>query len=225
MNINKGRNKVSEEDLDLIFVEEPNTPTARSKKEKGLVVAKDYTFNEIEWGVNIDESVIYLHGDIQMGNLFDLISKFRIVLKNRPKKCAKHPITLFINSNGGDVYEAMGIVDYFDYIDRVHGVKVNVCARGRAMSAGATILICATGTRSASKNTTIMLHQASGELYGKAADIKANADHIEGIEEDFYTLMASKTKQPRDYWEKACRKDFYVRADKAVELGIIDEIV
>jgi ATP-dependent Clp protease protease subunit len=104
-------------------------------------------------------------------------------------------------------------------------VPVNIIARGRAMSAGAMILCCGTGVRAASKSTTIMVHEASAEIFGKSGDIKANADHIDELEEDFYKIMANKTKQDEEFWRKACRKDFYMSAVKALELGLIDQVI
>ena len=181
----------------------------------------DALYKEIDYGIHINESIIYLHGDIQIGNLFDFIAKVRIILANRPEENANDPITVLINSNGGDVYEALGIIDYIQTLS----VPVNVIARGRAMSAAAMILCCATGLRAASSSTTIMVHEASAEIYGKSADIKANADHIDELEESFYKLMAEKTKQNEEFWRKACRKDFYMSAVKAVELGIIDQVI
>jgi ATP-dependent Clp protease protease subunit len=178
-------------------------------------------YKEIDYGIHINESIIYLHGDIQIGNLFDFIAKVRIILANRPEENANDPITILINSNGGDVYEALGIIDYIQTLS----VPVNVIARGRAMSAAAMILCCGTGLRAASSSTTIMVHEASAEIYGKSADIKANADHIDELEESFYVLMAEKTKQNEEFWRKACRKDFYMSAAKALELGIIDQII
>ena len=182
---------------------------------------EDDTFNEIDYGLNIDDSVIYMHGDIMLGSLFDFVSKVRIILKNRPFENASDPINLLINSNGGDVYEALGIIDYIESLS----VPVNIIARGRAMSAAAMILACGTGKRIASKLTTIMLHEASAEIFGKSADIKANADHIDGLENDFYTMMADKTNQTEDFWRKSCRKDFYISATRAKELGVIDEVI
>ena len=205
--------------MDTIY-DEPIKPKKKivdledSKKE-------DDTFNEIDYGLNIDESVIYMHGDIMLGSLFDFISKVRIILKNRPEENANDPINLLINSNGGDVYEALGIIDYIESLS----VPVNIIARGRAMSAAAMILACGTGKRIASKLTTIMLHEASAEIFGKSADIKANADHIDGLENDFYTMMSDKTGQTEDFWRKSCRKDFYISAARAKELGVIDEVI
>ena len=182
---------------------------------------EDTTFNEIDYGLNIDESIIYLHGDIMLGSLFDFVAKVRIILKNRPEENANDPINLLINSNGGDVYEALGIIDYMESLS----VPVNIIARGRAMSAAAMILCCGTGRRLAAKQTTIMLHEASAEIMGKSADIKANADHIDGLENDFYSVMARKTGQTEEFWRKACRKDFYISAAYAKEIGVIDDVL
>ena len=146
---------------------------------------------------------------------------FRSILEHRPEDKKSDPINLLLNSNGGDVYEALGIIDYIQTLE----VPVNVIARGRAMSAGAMILCCGTGVRAASKNTSIMMHEASAEVFGKSSDIKANADHIDQLEEDFYKMLAEKTSQPEDFWRKACRKDFYISAEKAMELGVIDKVI
>lgn len=202
-----------------IYEDGPSKKT--SKKENSIDPKIESIFDEIDYGIDIRNSIIYLHGDIQLGNLFDIIAKCRLLLRERPKETANDPINLLINTNGGDVYEALGIIDFMSSLS----VPVNVIARGRAMSAGAMILCCGTGIRAASKNTTIMIHEASAEIYGKTADIKANADHIDQLEEDFYKIMAQRTNQDEAFWRKACRKDFYMSAEKALEYGIIDQII
>lgn len=203
-----------------LYDEESESRRKRTENKEESKSNKDL-YNEIDYGVSIKDSVVYLHGDIMLGNLFDFISKVRLILEHRPEEAKEEPITLLLNTNGGDVYEALGIIDYIQTLS----IPVNVIARGRAMSAGAMILCAGTGLRAASKNTTIMVHEASANIMGKSADIKANAEHIDELEEDFYKLMADKTNQDEDYWRKACRKDFYMTAEKAKELGLIDEVL
>lgn len=178
-------------------------------------------FDEIDYGLNINESILYFHGEVALGSLFDLISRIRIILKNRPEENVNDPITLLINTNGGDVYEANGIIDYIESLN----VPVNIIARGRALSAGALLLCSGTGIRAASKSTVIMIHESSGELSGRSSDIKANADHIDSIEDNFYKRLTAKSNQTEEFWRKACRKDFYMSADEALNLGLIDKIV
>jgi ATP-dependent Clp protease protease subunit len=207
-----------------IYDEGPNAQMKLSDPKQLNQLEKEFeqdVYKEFEFGFNSKDSVIYLHGDIQNGNLFDIVSKCRLILNYRPEEDAEKPITVLLNSNGGDVYEALGIIDYFDSLS----VPVNIIARGRAMSAAAMILCSASGVRAASKNTTIMLHEASAEIYGKTADLKANADHIDELEDSFYKMLASKSNQTEEFWIKACRKDFYMTATKALEYGLIDQIV
>jgi ATP-dependent Clp endopeptidase proteolytic subunit ClpP len=203
-----------------LYDDEPESKKKRLEDKKDEKSSKDL-YNEIDYGVSVTDSVIYLHGDIMLGNCFDFISKVRLILEHRPADKKEDPITLLLNSNGGDVYEALGIIDYMESVS----VPINVIARGRAMSAGAMILCCGTGIRAASKNTTIMVHEASANIFGKSADIKANAEHIDELEEDFYKMMAAKTKHDEEFWRKACRKDYYMTAAKAAELGLIDQVI
>jgi ATP-dependent Clp protease protease subunit len=207
-----------------IYDEGPNAQMKLSDPNQLAQLEKEFeqdVYKEFEFGFNSKDSIIYLHGDIQNGNLFDIVSKCRMILNYRPEEDAEKPITVLLNSNGGDVYEALGIIDYFDSLS----VPVNIIARGRAMSAAAMILCSASGVRAASKNTTIMLHEASAEIYGKTADLKANADHIDELEDSFYKMLATKSNQTEEFWIKACRKDFYMTASKALEYGLIDQIV
>lgn len=206
---------------DSLYGDERKSQYKKDKELRDDYNEDDSIYNEIDYGLNIKDSVVYLHGDIMIGNLFDFIAKIRLILANRPEEKANDPITLLINSNGGDVYEALGIIDYIESLS----VPVNVIARGRAMSAAAMILCCGTGIRAASKSSTIMVHEASAEIFGKSADIKANAEHIDELEEEFYKMMAKKTKHDEEFWRKACRKDYYMTAAKAVELGLIDKVL
>ena len=178
-------------------------------------------YKEIDYGFNINDSVIYIHGDIVLGLMFDFVSKVRIILENRPREMEGQPITVLINSDGGDLYEALGIIDYISTLP----VKVNMIARGRAMSAAALMLACTTGTRAASKMTSIMVHEISTANQGKASDIKANADHLQELEDLTFQLLAEKSNKDEEFWRKAARKDFFLTAAKAKEYGLIDVIV
>ena len=178
-------------------------------------------YKEIDYGFSVKDSIIYIHGDIVLGLLFDFVSKVRTILDNRDESQKDAPITVLLNSDGGDVYEALGIIDYIRNLP----VKVNMVARGRAMSAAALMLACTTGTRAASKMTSIMVHEISTANQGKASDIRANADHLDELEELTFQLLAQYTKQDLEFWRKQARKDFYMSADKAKEYGLIDTVI
>ena len=178
-------------------------------------------YKEIDYGFNINDSIIYIHGDIVLGLLFDFVAKVRVILDNRPEERKNDPITILLNSDGGDVYEALGIIDYIKGLP----VKVNIIARGRAMSAAALMLACTTGTRAASKMTSIMVHEISSANQGKASDIRANADHLQELEDLTFDLLAQHSKMDSEFWRKNARKDFFFSSTKALEYGLIDTIL
>jgi phenylalanyl-tRNA synthetase beta chain len=58
--------------------------------------------------------------DVTGTTLVDLMIKIRAILNNR-EEGNTDPINLIINSNGGDVYDMLGIIDYIETLD----IKVN----------------------------------------------------------------------------------------------------
>lgn len=171
--------------------------------------------------IDISQSLIYLHTDIEYGSLYDIMNNVNLILKCRPVERKNDPITISMNSFGGSVYEMFGIIDFIKNLP----IKINVVVRGTAMSAAALILACATGTRSASKHSQIMLHELSSESTGKLADIKASTAHLETIELAGNKLLAEATGKPISFWESKMKKDFYLTPEQALELNVIDLII
>ena len=175
--------------------------------------------NESEFGIDITNRIIYLSGDIAEYTLEYLMKRINIILSFEPN--VELPITLMINSFGGDAYEALGIIDYINSLQ----VKINTICYSKAMSAGAILLLCGTGKRMASKNVSIMLHELSGDNSGKSSDIKINAKHLKQLEDRLYTIMGQKTKRSKAYWEKHLSFDLFFNAQDALKFGLIDEII
>ena len=176
--------------------------------------------NEIENGLSIEDSLVYLTGTIDEFSLIDTIVKCRIVLNNRDEDKAELPINLVIDSFGGCAFSALGIIDYMENLD----VPVNTICRGKAMSAGALILAAGTGTRYATKRSTIMLHQGMGTTSGKIGDLKSTADHYTKIDVMIGEILEEYTKKPAKWWTYETAHDKYFTAQDALEVGIIDEI-
>ena len=175
--------------------------------------------------LEFDDSVVYITGELSEYSLCELMIKVRALLKHRTSKDYKGdtdaPINLIINTNGGDVYEMLGIIDYIKNLD----IKVNTICRGKAMSAGAVILACGSGQRMASKHSTIMFHEASSINVGKQSDQRANIKHVDNIENMSNTLLAEVTKKDVTFWKENTRTDLYLTAAEALELGVIDLVI
>jgi ATP-dependent Clp protease protease subunit len=175
---------------------------------------------EMESGLSIQDSLIYFVGSVDEFSLLDFMAKVRTVLKNRPVENAKDPISVIIDSFGGDVYSTLGIIDFMENLD----VPVNTIARGRCMSAAAIILACGTGDRMASKRTSLMLHNSSGGSTGTAREIRINIEHHDKLDSELYSILASRTKKPVPWWKEQLRNDLYIDAETALKFGIIDSI-
>ena len=175
---------------------------------------------EIESGISIDDSLVYLIGPIDEFTLTDIIVKCRVVINNRDSEKAKLPINLVIDSFGGCAFSALGIIDYIENLD----VPVNTICRGKAMSAGALILAAGTGTRYASKRSTIMLHQGMGTSSGKIGDLRSTANYYTKLDEVIGEILEEHTKKTAKWWTEETAHDKYFSAQEAIEVGIIDEI-
>lgn len=178
-------------------------------------------FTQIDYGIDVQSSTVLISGDIMEGMLYDLMLRIRALLHIRPEEQSSDPINLIINSDGGDVYEALGMIDYIQSLN----VKVNTICRGRAMSAAALLLCSGTGIRASSKNSTIMFHEMSSGIYGKSSDMKANVQHMEKLEEIIVNIMSQNSNKDGKFWKEKTIKDYYLSAEEALQLGVIDKII
>lgn len=196
-------------------------------KEKKIDISEDLPVRwkealaQMDYGIDVDSSTIYLFGDIADGTLFDFTLKIKAILHMRDDAKKNDPLNIVINSDGGDVYEALGMIDFMQSLN----VKINTICRGRAMSAAALLLCAGTGTRAASKNSTIMFHEISSGIYGKSSDMKANVQHTEKLEEILINIITENSKKDSLFWRDKILKDYYLSPEEALDLGVIDNII
>lgn len=203
-------------------VAEEKLATNKSKEsENDIPVRWKEATTQMDYGIDVEASSVLLFGEIMDGSLYDIITRIRAILHMRTDEHKNYPINLIINSDGGSVYEALGIIDYIQSLD----VKVNTICRGRAMSAAALILCAGTGVRAASQYSTIMFHEISSDIYGKSSDMKANVQHMEKLEEILLEILKSNSNKEKDYWKNVTIKDYYITPKDALDMGVIDAII
>jgi len=178
-------------------------------------------YREFDYGIDTTDNVILIQDEITSGLTFDIVSKVRLLKKINGDI---NTINILLNSPGGDVIETLALIDYFQS-QKEQGIKFNIIVRGAAMSAAALLLTCGTGLRAASKHSKIMVHQLSTIVVGKLSDVKSNAKFSEELEHECNQLMADNSKMDKEYWENISSSDYFMSAEKALELGIIDKII
>lgn len=201
--------------------EEIKVERTKAEQTEDLPVRWKEALAQMDYGIDVDTSTIYLYGDIVDGTLYDFVLKIRGVMYMRGEDRKDEPINIVINSDGGDVYEALGMIDFIQSLN----VKVNTICRGRAMSAAALLLCSGTGARAASKNSTIMFHEMSSGIYGKSSDMKANVQHMEKLEEVLVQIMSENSNKDQKFWRETTLKDYYITPEEALELGVIDKVI
>ena len=130
-------------------------------------------------------------------------------------------ILLYINSPGGIITGMFALYDSM----RLLRSKVDTRCIGLAASAGAFLLCTGTGTRSATENARIMIHQPLGGARGTAKDIEIQAKNIVWMRERINQLIADRTGKSVEQVAKDTDRDYWMTAEEAREYGLIDEVV
>ena len=131
-------------------------------------------------------------------------------------------IQIYINSPGGGVYAGLGIYDTMQLI------KPNVATicTGMAASMGA-VLLCAgeKGKRSGLTHSRVMIHQPLGGTQGQASDIEITTKQILTLKEELYKIISKHTGQDYKKVYADSDRDYWMKSSKALEYGMIDEIL
>lgn len=135
---------------------------------------------------------------------------------------ASKDIQIYINSPGGSVYAGLGIYDTMQFIKP----DVATICTGMAASMGA-VLLCAgeKGKRSGLTHSRVMIHQPLGGAQGQASDIEITAREILILKEELYKIISKHSGQSYDKVYEDSDRDYWMKADKAKEYGMIDEIL
>ena len=132
------------------------------------------------------------------------------------------PITLYINSEGGEVVPTMAIVDTMKTLK----AKVGCVAFGSARAMGGLLLASGEkGMRAALPNTCIMLHHPSGAARGSASDIINEGRELVRIRTHLDKTLARATGHSQEKINADIRRDRHFTAESALEYGIIDRIM
>ncbi len=170
---------------------------------------------DIAYARLFEHRVVFLRGPIQ-DSVADDVAAQLLALDAR----SDDDITLVIDSPGGDVTGIFTIVDTM----LVLRSRVNTRCVGMAASAAAVILAAGTGTRSASPNSRVLLHQPHGGVTGSAKDIEIQAREFAYLRQRVEEILSERTGQSIEKIREDTDRDYWLTAAAAKEYGLIDEI-
>ena len=135
---------------------------------------------------------------------------------------AEKDISLYINSPGGEVYSGLAILDTMNYIKP----QVSTICVGMAASMAAVLLASgAKGKRFCLPNSIVMIHQPSGGAQGQQTEIEIAAREIRETRATLNKILSDATGQPFEKVQADTERDNYMRAQAALEYGLVDRIV
>ncbi len=165
---------------------------------------------------------VYLIGDIEKDTARSCIERLRELAADNNK-----PITVYINSAGGNVTDGLAIHDTIRHIVS-QGIEVTVIVQGMAYSMGSIVLQAASdGRRLAFPHSWIMIHEPA--KWAGWQSTTAAAQHLERLkqmQDQIYKILSSRSGKPlRQIIKDTKRNDFYLDAQRALEYGLIDAVV
>ena len=134
------------------------------------------------------------------------------------------PITVIINSPGGEVFSGFAI---YDIMKAIKSPVITLVA-GFAASMGSIIMLGSEkGHRYATKNAKVLIHQPliSGMFQGRAMEIEIQAKEIVETKNRIIKLYVDETGQAEDKIAKDVELDYWMTAEEALEYGLIDKII
>ncbi len=132
------------------------------------------------------------------------------------------PISLYINSPGGEMTGFFAIVDTMVHI----AAPVSTICIGQAASAAAVLLAAGEpGHRYALPNARVLLHQPHGGAQGQSVDIEIQVREMVEMRERMVEILVDATGQSTERITADLDRDFILRGDAAVDYGVIDQVL
>jgi len=165
---------------------------------------------------------IYLVGDIEKDTARQAIERLRELANDSEK-----PITIYINSAGGNVTDGLAIHDTVRYLVSL-GYEITIVVQGMAYSMGSVVLQAASpGKRFAFPHSWIMIHEPAKWAGWQSTSAAAqHLDRLKQMQSQIYRILADRSGKPlRQIIRDTKRTDFYLDATSARDYGLIDDVL
>ncbi|BCS54075.1 ATP-dependent Clp protease proteolytic subunit [Geobacter sp. SVR] len=194
--------------------------------EKGEESVGPLTLQEQIWKAQLENfREIYLNGEINNNVIEKVVAQIQNInrrddmLETQVLNYGREPITVYINSPGGRVFESFAVVSAI----KTSKTPVRTVALGEAMSGGFLILL-AGHERYAMPFAWLMYHELGSGSIGKAADVREYSEHLDELQKmitDFVTTNSLITEEALEDCHQR-KSDWYMNVVEAMELEVID---
>ncbi|WP_372927809.1 head maturation protease, ClpP-related [Mycobacteroides chelonae] len=130
-------------------------------------------------------------------------------------------IEVHVNSPGGDVYEAIAIMNTL----RQHEAQVVTIVDGLAASSAGFIAVGASDELVMAPNSELMAHLPWSYARGNAADLRKTADDLDRIANNIASIFATRTATPVADWLQVLTDETWWSAQEAVDAGLAHRVL
>ena len=177
--------------------------------------------------VSIQRDLI-LGEDVSQSSIKNITKSIYDINYDDDSKCkelsnfVREPIKLYLNTYGGSVYDGLSLINT---IEHSKAPIYTICS-GSAMSMGLPILLSGSN-RYAYKYSTILYHEITTYVWDKIEQVKQDLKETERLQVIIDNIVLEKTNILKEKLDdiKERKIDWFIPADEALKLGIIDEIL
>ncbi|MEO7274480.1 MAG: ATP-dependent Clp protease proteolytic subunit [Vicinamibacterales bacterium] len=165
---------------------------------------------------------IYLIGDIDKDSARHTIERLRELANDSAK-----PITLYINSAGGNVTDGLALHDAIAQLVN-GGVTITIVVQGMAYSMGSVVVQAASpGRRWCFPHAWMMIHEPAKWAGWQSTTAAAqHLDRLKQMQDQIYRIMADRSGKPlRQIIRDTKRTDLYLDSAHSKRYGLVDEII
>src|SRR5687768_2809860 len=165
---------------------------------------------------------VYLIRDIEKDSARLVIERLRELANDGSK-----PITLYINSAGGNVTDGLAIHDAIRHLVSI-GVPITIVVQGMAYSMGSVVLQAASpGRRFAFPHSWMMIHEPAKWAGWQSTTAAAqHLDRLKQMQSQIYRILSERSGRPlKQIIRDTKRTDLYLDSQKAKEYGLIDDVL
>jgi ATP-dependent Clp protease protease subunit len=167
---------------------------------------------------DLAERTLFLNGTIASESWFD--DDVTPALFKSDLDSEKGPITVWINSPGGDVWAAAQIYNML----LSYGEKVTVKIDGLAASA-ASVIAMAGDEVLVSPVSMLMIHNPATAAMGDKSDLEQAISMLDSVKDSILNAYVKKTGLSKNKLSKLMDDETWMDANKAVELHFADRVM
>tara|TARA_B100001094_G_scaffold327110_1_gene384575 strand:- start:683 stop:1303 length:621 start_codon:yes stop_codon:yes gene_type:complete len=191
-----------------------------NSRRKNINADDDDDIYELDEEVKTIGNSIFFYADVSVSTIMKLNVAIRHLQNEILKKNSRHEetITLYIHSNGGDVFAGLSGMDHI----KTCKVPINTVVDGMAASA-ATFLVLGGVNKYMMPHSYMLIHQIkTGMWFGKYEELKDEVSNCDQIMKQLKRLYSENTKLPMKNITELMKHDLCLEAKECIKHKIVD---